>query len=199
MIELAFLRYSSPNFAGTLVAQVGSMKIPALPISLLLVAVISASCTSDPENLEYPEGPLQTIELNRGGGYGFCPRAGEALDAKIYLKDDRWVLESTIAVLAPEGTEASECLDEYSSDCLISETLPLATLTASQLADLQDAVAAVPSKTCATDSGLACDPCVITSIQVDGHDTDGYCCGSLNPGFRASFRELAGVIDGFSE
>jgi hypothetical protein len=170
------------------------MKTAALSLPLLLVLLLSSSCTGP----EYPDGPFETITLYRGGGYGFCPSAGEALDARIFRKDNTWVLETTVAVPAPAGTEGAQCLDEYAVSCLVSETRQPVILTNQQIEALQEAVDAVPAKQCDTDNGLACDPCLITSVQVDGHDTDGFCCGDLNQDFASGFRGLAMLIDSFA-
>lgn len=178
---------------GIAVAEVHTMKCPSLSGPLFVVVLLSAACSGN----EYPEAPFETITLHRGGGYGFCPSEGDALDARIFRQDDKWVLESTVAVAAPVGTESTECLDEYANDCLTSETREPTVLTDEQITALQQAIYAVPAKECNTDNRLACDPCVITSIQVDGHDTDGYCCGDLNQDFSDGFRDLANLIDSF--
>ena len=177
-----------------MVALHGRMNIAVRPLSLAFALLVSASCGGN----EYPEGPFESVTLSRTGGFGFCPSEGDALSASIRQQNGEWVLESTIAIAAPAGTDASECLDEYSDDCLQSAVQAPIKLTAEQLESVQDAIHQVPAKQCDTDIGLSCDPCLITSIQVDGQDADGYCCGDLNQNFSEGFRNLAFLIDGLA-
>ncbi|MEZ4458148.1 MAG: hypothetical protein R3E66_00180 [bacterium] len=45
------------------------------------------------------------------------------------------------------------------------------------------------------DPGLACDPCLVRSIDLDGTAVNDYCCGDAAPGFGTAFNDLVTAIE----
>tara|TARA_R110002096_G_scaffold423452_2_gene630646 strand:+ start:51523 stop:52050 length:528 start_codon:yes stop_codon:yes gene_type:complete len=174
------------------------MNLILRPLSLALTLFVSISCSSNEDEYQYSEGPFEIITLTRDQGLGYCPEEGDALSASIMRQNNEWMMQSAVAVVAPSGTDPSECLDPAAATCLQREVQPALTLTAEQAESLQDAVASVPAKECNADDNIVCDPCIVVSVEIDGSSANGQCCGDLNENFSQGFDELVRLIDGLA-
>lgn len=168
-----------------------------LPLSLLLAASCTAGNSEAPE-FEFSEAPFEVISLSRVevvDSFGFCPQEGTTLSATVTQSNGAWILESVIAVAAPAGTAAENCINEDAENCLVAQNQAPLSITPAQLESLRDAVATVPGKQCETNDSLVCEFCLVTSINVDGNEVDDFCCGDLNENFSERFRGLEVLLD----
>jgi hypothetical protein len=143
---------------------------------------------------EFGAGTFSTLSLARTPGLGFCIQANEALSAQLRRTNNEVSLSAGTYAAQEDGV-TDTCLDSASAVCLVERHFAALTLTAQQVNDLEARIAAVPAKECTTKPGLACDPCIVTVVDIDGHQVDPFCCGDLNSDFSEQFDALVKAID----
>jgi hypothetical protein len=137
-----------------------------------------------------------TIKLTRRNGLGFCPKANTA--ASVVIKrsaDGSLSLSGEAFRLAAEATGG--CTDVYSNVCIRGQAFQQATLTLGERDQLMSLVSAAPSGSCPHNG--YCDPCLITTLSIDGisdEDWEGCCTDPTGPGsHRAGVRAIVAYID----
>jgi hypothetical protein len=149
--------------------------------------------TLAPPSRAFPGPAFTMLTLERTNGLGFCPDAGDVLTAEA-----RRAADGTI-IIRGERVEAGDpqtgtCDPDFGA-CLIRQSFGPLVLTEAQVAELEDAIAAVELRKCDEYEDIFVDPCLITRVTVDGVGSDDYCNGDLNSGFVQPFHALAGLLD----
>jgi hypothetical protein len=166
----------------------------ALIGSVLVLGLVLAGCNSSPY---FGNGEFHVAELKRSPGMGFCPQIGEATLARLETSAVAVSIKGTIAAVGDRSKDV--CHPQYfGTECLIEKPFGPRTLTAAELSSLRGKIAAVPEPKCDVDQNLACDPCVVDQLVIDGREASGFCCGDLDDDFAAAFSQLFGVIDGLA-
>lgn len=118
--------------------------------------------TVDAEGIRYRTGP----------GMGYCLPAGELVRFEL----DPGTREVTAAV-AEEGDRATDdCLHGGPMGCVV-EREETFTLTREQYEGLVRAIDAVPAPMCERNTRIACDPCLVETLEVGEVSVGSTCCG----------------------
>lgn len=135
---------------------------------------------------------ILTYEAQRGASY--CVEADDMLSATITrAADDSLTIEGEYAVAGTAGVD--DCIvDINSGECMVRTAFGPQTVASDSQSDLESLLAAVPAPMCVEDPALACDPCLVREIDVDGVKANDFCCGSTTPGFSEAFDDLASYI-----
>ena len=145
------------------------------------------------------EGPTLLfiiLTLERGPGAGYCVQPGNILEAGIVYSEtgDYWMSGTVFREWDESRPDA--CWGIHSPDCVISEQFELM-LTAPQVAELAALLEVLPEDRCELDEMMECDPCLITTLVIDGTSRSDYCCGTqLSAGYDQAFQAVAGFLDG---
>lgn len=176
--------------------EVSPMKENSLLGSLLflLVAVGFTACGSESEPT-YSGGEFAQLSLRRSRGMGFCIDKNAVIRATVSKDADG--VYSLSGFRAVEGDpQADSCqLETFGFTCMVEEPFGPITVSSEAIATLAEHVAAVPAKECVLDKGLACDPCVVTVVEVDGQAESADCCGEMSSAFSAPFAALVAAIE----
>ena len=135
-----------------------------------------------------------TLQYEAQRGVFYCVEADDVLSATITRESDGSLsIEGEVAVPGDAGVD--DCIvDIESQECMVRTAFGPQTMDASAQLELERLLGEVPAPMCMVDQGLACDPCLVQTIDVDGVTADDACCGSTSPGFSTAFQELAAHI-----
>ena len=135
------------------------------------------------------------LRFERHPAAGFCVAPGQILESAIvYTEVGDYRFEGT--VFRNWVDEPPDCIPEISNlDCVIDESFAL-TLTGTQLAELETLLERLPEDRCEPIPMFECDPCIVTSLEIDNHERSDHCCGNqLSPGYGEAFNALADFLD----
>ncbi len=136
------------------------------------------------------------LTYKTGPGLGYCVDDGIVLSATITRSaaDQSLSIAGFEAVLGDAATDT--CIEDTTDgNCYVSTPFGPMTLGQAQQDALELALGAMPAPMCIVDPGLACDPCRITSIDLDGTVADDSCCGSTSTGYDNAFAAVVTTID----
>lgn len=137
---------------------------------------------------------FNTLTYATGGGLGYCLEPDQVVQATLTRQQDGSLsIEGTMAVVGDEQTDT--CIQDTIELCLVATPFGPMTLMQDVQTSLETKLAALPAPMCVIDQGLACDPCLIRSIELDGTLVDDYCCGDTAVGYDAAFNEIAAIIE----
>jgi hypothetical protein len=123
--------------------------------------------------------PPTIVTLERGGALGFCVSRGQVTWAEAVPDAAGGVVVSGTIHRGWENPPTCP-----SGQCAIADPLGPAPLSAEQQARLGALVAALPAGECAGPPGGGCDPCLISTVTVDGVSyVDNPCSAELCPGY----------------
>lgn len=133
------------------------------------------------------------LSYSASADFGTCVEEGLLLSASITRAAD--------GSLSVEGNEAlpgdpmtDDCLSNAVMGCLVETPFGPLTVDAQAQAELETALSAVPAPRCIRDENIACDPCLIEDITLDGERVTGVCCGETVEGFHSAFQAAADAI-----
>jgi hypothetical protein len=135
------------------------------------------------------------VTLDRGPGAGYCIQPGDILQASISCGElgNYWMSGTVFREWDVSRPDA--CWGIQSPDCVVSEEFDLM-LTATQAAELGPRLAVLPEDRCEVDEMMECDPCVITTLVIDGTTYSDYCCGTqLSAGYDEAFQAVVESLD----
>jgi hypothetical protein len=165
--------------------------VPRLTAIVCLPLLWLGACDgSDPR--EFPESPFTVLEFERVEAVGFCPELGDVLTAEVRRGADGTV---TMQGEHAEAEDPQTGCEDYFATCVVRRPFGPQALTAAQVAELEDAIAAVGRKGCHEFDNLISDPCLVTVVTVDAHYVDDYCNGDLKRAFVEPFYDLVDLID----
>ena len=176
------------------------MNTAKMMISLKMIGLVTISLTlfacGDDENQQFPgvEDGFSTLTLARTQGYGYCIEPGIVSHGE--LDGETGMIEGSVATLGDSATDT--CLDPNSDICVINTPFDVE-LNGQYMDEIRGMLAAIPAKECEEDPNLACDPCMITTLEVDGVSVDDYCCGEVNTEFTTEFENAVHSIEMFRE
>ncbi len=139
---------------------------------------------------------FETLVYTTGPGFGYCVDDGMILRATIARStvDQSLSISGFEAVLGDVATDS--CIeDTIDGNCYVATPFGPLTLGQTEQDALELALAAVPAPMCIVDPGLACDPCIVTSIDLDGSVADNNCCGSSATEYDAAYASLIAAIE----
>lgn len=171
------------------------LSVPRLTAAVCLPFLWLCACDEGGVPPAFPESRFTLLEVTRSAFVEFCPDEGEVLTAEVRRGADGTVtMQGERAEAGDPQTDACEDAIDF---CVIRRAFGPQTLTAAQVAELEDAIAAVERKECTTpDDYVVEDPCLLTTVTVNGtHPVDDYCLGELSRGFTQSFGDLLDLID----
>lgn len=169
-----------PEFQPNLSAVVDYVK------TLLPVATVAFTNATDFGVLTYTTGP----------GFGYCVDEGMVLSATITrtAADNSLSIQGTTAVLGDAAVDT--CIEGTTDDnCYVATAFGPMTVGAAEQNAIEAALDFVPAPMCVVDQGLACDPCRVTVIDLDGTRIDNNCCGDTAAGFGAAFAATVTAIE----
>jgi hypothetical protein len=141
------------------------------------------------------DGTFRTLSLRRHGGRGFCPRPGTALEAHIEVTGGKATISGS---LAAEWRSGDICLRgarrRQRQPCIVEHRFDPRPVSAEGLARLKARLAAVPPGECRKDPRKTCDPCVVSSLSVDGRRVSS-CCGNQDQAFEAALTRVIAAVD----
>lgn len=137
---------------------------------------------------------FEQLTYQLGPGDGWCIEADDKLEVTITREGGGLAVEGEVAVLGDEATD--DCLPEVLplGVCLVREAIAPQTLTVEAQVTLESLLTALPAPMCVLDPGLACDPCRVETLNLDGTSVNGECCGTAAPQFLGRFDEVADFI-----
>jgi hypothetical protein len=165
--------------------------VPRLTAAVCLPLLWLCACEDDHPR-EFSDPAFTTLELERRTGLGLCVREGEVVTAEIRRGADGTATMQGEFVVT--GDPQTGCDDTY-GPCIARQSFGPRTLTAAQVAELEDAIAAVERKGCHEYDNIIAEPCLITEVTVDAHGVTDYCNGDLSSNFAQPFYELVELID----
>jgi len=145
--------------------------------------------------MEPPSYLFDILTLERGPAAGYCLQPGNILRGGIvYGETGDYGMSGTVFREWDESRpDACWCIE--SPDCVISEQFQLI-LTATQVAELVALLEVLPEDRCELDEMMECDPCVSTTLPIDGTTYTGYCCGTqLSAGYDEAFQAVVNFLD----
>lgn len=134
------------------------------------------------------------ITIERRGALGFCPREGMILSARVSSADG--VLQGARAATGDPAVD--DCLDPSMrlwGSCVVAEEFGPVALSEDQLTDLRKRAARVPEYSCEPYSGIACDPCLITTVTTADTVLTDDCCGTMKNKYEKTFTALVSSLD----
>jgi hypothetical protein len=179
-------------------------------IATLMVIVSVLGCGEDlPNPAAVPATELAAVEhgarppatraivditIERRGALGFCPTEGMILSARVSSADG--VLQGVRA--AAGGPAIDDCLDHSLrlwGSCVVAEDFGPLALSEDQLTELGKRAAHVPEYSCEPYSGIACDPCLVTTVTMADTVLTDYCCGTMKKKYEKTFTALVSFLD----
>jgi hypothetical protein len=163
-----------------------------------LTAVVEFIQTLVPATASAFANPTEfaVLTYTTGPGLGYCVEADMVLNATITRStvDDSLSIEGTTAVIGDVATDTC-VVDTIDGNCYVATAFGPMTLGATEQTAIESALGAVPAPMCVVDQGLACDPCLVTSIDLDGTTVDNNCCGTTAPGYDAAYSAVVASIE----
>jgi hypothetical protein len=81
------------------------------------------------------------------------------------------------------------------SICMIAEEFPPVQVSAAQIEEMRKRVKRMPEYECEPYYGIACDPCLITTITIGDKILKDFCCGKMKKRYLKAFTDLASYLD----
>ena len=135
------------------------------------------------------------LDFDGGPGDGYCIQTDEITSAAIIYNQlgDYWITADVFRGWVDDPACPALTSD---SSCHVTEPFRFQ-LSANQIAELGALLDALPVDRCEIDPMLACDPCLIATVDTDWEHYSDYCCGTqLSPGYDEAFTALADFLDG---
>jgi len=147
---------------------------------------------------EPPPYLFDILTLERHPADGYCLQPGNIVrGAVLYGETGEYGMAGTVFREWDES-RPNACWGIESPDCVISEQFDLI-LTAAQVAELAALLEVLPEDRCELDEMRECDPCLITTLVVNGTTYSDYCCGAqLSAGYSEAFQPLVNFLDGLA-
>lgn len=141
-------------------------------------------------------GPT-SVALERAGGLSFCIEPGQVLRAQIVADTGAGGGAGSGSVASGEihrgWNDPASCA---SRQCSRTEPLGPAPLSATQKAELEALMAALPTGDCLPPSSTVCDPCLTSTVTVDGvRFVDDACVAERCPGYQKALRSVIAFFD----
>ncbi len=140
---------------------------------------------------------FNTLSYSTGGFWGYCPQEGTVTDALITRSTtgQKLTITGTRATIGDRATDT--CIEDtwHDDNCYVAKPFGPLILDQDQVIALENALTTMPAPLCVEDPGLACDPCFLHYMTVDGVSVDDTCCGTMPPGFYNDLSTIIKVID----
>jgi hypothetical protein len=170
-------------------------------LALLLLAG-GLGCSSDSDQSSDPGiepeyyGDVAVLRLERNEAMGLCFVPNTAEDVTIDRTAGNGSIAGSVFLEGVEGQD--ECLAQNYPDevCVVRTDLASSALTATEAADLEALIAAMPQGNCEPDPNTNGDPCITTGVTFDGTREDNCMGGTqLVEGHGMALKALVAFID----